>query len=97
MIFSRPTNAPPQMNRMPRGIDANVFLLRMLAAALRRNVANGAFQNFQQRLLHAFAGNVARDGNVFRLARDLVDFVDVNDPASARASRRSPRFAAGAG
>ena len=96
MIFSRPTNAPPQMNKMSARVHADVFLLRMLASALRRHIANRAFQNFQQRLLHAFAGNVARDGDVLRLARDLVDFVNVNDAASARASRRNRRFAAGA-
>src|SRR5205823_2811779 len=60
-------------------IDADVFLLRVFAAALRRHVANGAFQNFQQRLLHAFPRNVAGDRNVFRLARDLVDLIDIND------------------
>ena len=35
----------------------------------------------QQRLLHAFARNVARDRGVIRLARDLVDLVDVDDAA----------------
>ena len=73
------------MNRMSAGIDADVFLLRMLAAALRRNVADGAFENLQQRLLHAFAGNIARDRNVLRLAGDLVDLVDVNDAHAGRA------------
>ena len=29
----------------PSGVDANVFLLRMFATALRRNIANRAFQN----------------------------------------------------
>ena len=36
-------------------VDLDVFLMRMLAAALRRNVARAAFENLQQRLLHAFA------------------------------------------
>jgi hypothetical protein len=84
MIFSRPTNAPPQMNKMPLGVHLDVFLLRMLASALRRHVANGALQDFQQRLLHAFARNVARDGNVFGLARDLVDLVNINNAHLAR-------------
>ena len=61
------------------GVDLDVFLMRMLAAALRRDVAGGAFENFQQRLLHAFAANIAGDGDVVGLAADLVDFVDVND------------------
>src|SRR5205085_1601761 len=42
-----------------RRVDLNVFLVRMLAAALWGNVASRAFENFEQRLLHAFAGNVA--------------------------------------
>ena len=52
----------------------------MLPPTLRRNVGNGAFQNLQQRLLHAFAGNIASDGRVLVLAPDLVDFIDVDDP-----------------
>ena len=61
-------------------VDLDVFLLRMLASALRRDIAGGAFQNLQQSLLHAFAGNIARDADVVGLAADLVDLVDVNDP-----------------
>ena len=78
-ILSSPTNAPPQMNKNFLRIDLDVFLVRMFAAALRRNVAGAAFENFQQRLLHAFARNIARDADVVGLAADLVDFVDVND------------------
>jgi hypothetical protein len=48
---------------------------------LRRNIANGTFQDFQERLLHTFTGNIARERNVLGLARDLVDFIDVNDAA----------------
>ena len=69
------------MNKMSARVHADVFLLRMLAPALRRDVADRAFENFQQRLLHAFAGHVARDGHVFRLARDLVNLVNINDAA----------------
>ena len=61
------------------GVDADVFLLRMLATALRRHGADGAFQNLEQRLLHAFTGNIACDRNVFGAAGDLVDLVDIND------------------
>ena len=61
------------------GIDLDVFLMRMLAAALWRNVAGAALENFQQRLLHAFTGDVARDADVVGLASDLIDLVDVND------------------
>ena len=51
----------------------------MLASALRRDIGNRAFENLQQRLLHAFAGDVAGDGRVLVLAADLVDFVDIDD------------------
>ena len=61
------------------GIHLDVFLVRMFAAALRRHIADCALENFQKRLLHTFAGNVARDADVFRLATDLVDLVDVDD------------------
>ena len=77
--LSRPTNAPPQMNRMLRRVDLEELLVRVLAAALRRHVGDRAFQNLQQRLLDAFARDIAGDGGVFVLAADLVDFVDVDD------------------
>ena len=53
----------------------------MFPTALGRNIADRALENFEQCLLHAFAGNVARNAYVFRLARNLVNFVDVNDAA----------------
>ena len=53
----------------------------MLASTLRRHIANGAFEDFQQRLLHAFSGNIARNGNVLGLARDLINFININDAA----------------
>jgi hypothetical protein len=51
----------------------------MFAAALRRNVAHTAFQNFQKCLLHSFAGDIPRNTHVIGFAADLIDFVDVND------------------
>src|SRR4029077_18832670 len=60
-------------------INLDVFLVRMFAAALRRNVAHTALQNFQKRLLYSFAGDIARHDNVIGFAADLIDFVDVND------------------
>ena len=51
----------------------------MFSAALRRHVRNGALEDLQKRLLHALAGNVARDGNVLALPRDLIDLVDIDD------------------
>ncbi len=61
------------------GVDRSEFLVRMLASALRGNIGDGAFQNLEQRLLHAFAGDITGDGRVLVLAADLVDFVDVDD------------------
>ena len=55
--------------------------MRMLPATLWRNVRNGPLNNLQQCLLHSFTGDVARDRWVLRLARDLVDLVDVDDAA----------------
>ena len=40
------------------GVDLNELLVRMLASTLWRNCGNGAFKNFEQCLLHAFARNV---------------------------------------
>ena len=53
----------------------------MLAAALGREAADCAFEDLEERLLHAFAGDVARDGDVVGLRGDLVDLVDVDDAA----------------
>ncbi len=52
----------------------------MLAAALGRDVGDGALDDLEQRLLHALARDVAGDRDVFALAGDLVDLVDVDDP-----------------
>jgi hypothetical protein len=53
----------------------------MLAPALRRHRSDGAFHDFQQRLLHAFSRHVARDRRIVGLAADLVDLVDIDDAA----------------
>src|SRR6516164_3326289 len=63
------------------GVNLQEFLLRMLAAPLRRYRRHGAFHDFQQRLLHALARHVAGDRRTVRLAADLVDFVDIDDTA----------------
>ena len=60
-------------------IDADVFLLRVLAASGGRNIADGAFNDFQQSLLHAFPGDVSRDGDILCFASDFVDFIHVDD------------------
>ena len=61
------------------GVDGREFLMWMLAATLRRNVGDCALQNFQKRLLYAFARHVARDGRVLVLTANLIDFVDIDD------------------
>ena len=66
------------------GVDLDVLLLGVLAAALRRHVADRAFEHLQQGLLHALAGNVAGDADVLAGLGDLVDLVDVDDAALGR-------------
>src|SRR4029077_13546271 len=63
------------------GVDLNEILVRVLAAALWRNVGDRAFENLQQRLLDTLAADIACDRRVVGLASDLVDLVDVDDPA----------------
>ena len=62
-------------------VDLEELLLRMLAAALRRNRGDGAFHDLEQRLLDALARHIAGDRGIVRLARDLVDLVDIDDAA----------------
>src|ERR1019366_10480480 len=63
------------------GVDLQEFLLRMLAAALRRYRRDGAFYDLQQRLLDALSRNIAGNRRVVGLAGNLVDFVDIDDAA----------------
>ena len=99
MMSSRPTNVPPQMNRMLRRVHLDVLLLGMLAAALRRHVGHRAFEHLQQGLLHAFARHVAGDRDVLAGLADLVDLVDVErrraGPLRGRSRRRAAASAAG--
>src|SRR4029079_12563816 len=62
-----------------RRVDLEELLVRVLPAALRRDVGDRAFEDLQQRLLDAFTRDVAGDRGVLVLAADLVDFVDVDD------------------
>ena len=64
-----------------RRVDLDEVLVGMLAAALRRDVGDGALEDLEQRLLDALARDVAGDRGVVGLAGDLVDLVDVDDPA----------------
>src|SRR5215208_856400 len=63
-----------------RRVDGEELLVRVLAAALRRNARNRSLEDLEERLLHALARDVARYRRVVRLPRDLVDLVDVDDP-----------------
>ena len=63
-----------------RRVDREELLVRVLAPALRRHRRDRPLEDLQQRLLDALARDVARDRRVVRLARDLVDLVDVDDP-----------------
>src|SRR5262249_53579242 len=53
----------------------------MLASALRRHRRDGAFHDLEQGLLYALARHVTGDRGVVGLAADLVDLVDIDDPA----------------
>ena len=48
-------------------IDADEFLIGVLASALRGNIRDSAFQNFEQGLLNALTGYIACNGTVFTL------------------------------
>src|SRR6266851_1979366 len=63
------------------GIDLDEILVRVLAPTLGRHVGNRAFDDLEQRLLYAFAGDIACDRGIVGLARDLVDLVDIDDAA----------------
>src|SRR5712692_2558810 len=64
-----------------RGVHLYEVLVGMLAAALRRHRRDRPLDQLEQRLLHAFAGNVPGDRRVIGLARNLVDLVDIDDAA----------------
>src|SRR5690349_16708172 len=63
------------------GVDLNEVLVRVLAPTLRWDVRDRTLDDLQERLLNTFARDVARDRRVVALAGDLVDLVDVDDPA----------------
>src|ERR671924_1118661 len=62
-------------------VDREELLVRMLASPLRRYRGHRPLEDLEQRLLDSLARHVARDRRVVRLAGDLVDLVDVDDPA----------------
>jgi hypothetical protein len=81
MILSRPAKAPPQMNRMFVVSTCRNSCCGCLRPPCGGTDRNRAFHDLQKRLLHALARHVAGDRRVVGLARDLVDFVDIDDAA----------------
>ena len=61
-----------------RGIDLNELLLRVLSAALGRNVCYSALDYLEQCLLNALAADVSCYRRVLGLSCNLVDFVDID-------------------
>ena len=78
MIFSMPTNVPPQMNRM---LLVSIWMyccsgcFRPPCGGTLAIVPSSIFNT--RSLLHPFARNVASDRNVLAGFADLVDFVDI--------------------
>ena len=62
-------------------IHLQKFLLRVLPAALGRNARHRPFNNLQQSLLHAFAGNISRNRWIVRFPRNFIDLIDIDDAA----------------
>ena len=63
------------------GVDLQEFLLRMLAATLRRHIRDRALHDLEQCLLHTLARDVAGDREIVGFAGNLVDLVDIDDTA----------------
>ena len=53
--------------------------MRMLPTALRRYIGNRTLQNFEQRLLHAFSTDIARNGRILGASGNLVDLIHIDD------------------
>ena len=57
----------------------NVFLVRMLAASLWRNIYHCAFQQLEQALLYSLTAHIAGDRRIVALAGNLVYLVNKHD------------------
>ena len=79
MIFSSPEKAPPQMNSTLVVSMVRNSWWGCLRPPCGGTLATVPSQDLEQRLLHALTRDVTRDRRVVRLARDLVDLVDVDD------------------
>ena len=62
-------------------VDLEELLMRVLATTLWRYRGDGTFDDLEQGLLDAFAGDISGDRGIVGLARNLVDLVDVDDAA----------------
>lgn len=80
MIFSRPEKAPPQIKRMLVVSTCRNSCCGCLRP-LRRHRRDGALHDLEQRLLHPFPGHVTGNRGIVGFARNLVDLVDINNPA----------------
>src|SRR5713226_1716936 len=60
-------------------VHGREFLVRVLAAALRGHVGDGALDDLQQGLLHTLARDVPGDRGVLILLGNLVNLVDIDD------------------
>src|SRR5579884_174921 len=74
---------PPADEQDVGRVDLQELLLRVLAPPLGGHAGRRALDDLEQRLLDPLARHVARDRGVVALARDLVDLVDIDDPALA--------------
>src|SRR6185312_799353 len=61
------------------GIDLNEILVRMFAPTLRWNVRDSALDDLEELLLHTFARDIAGNRRIIGFARDLINFVNVDD------------------
>src|SRR5579872_5387048 len=63
------------------GINIDQRLLGMLASSFRRYSGNRTFQQFEESLLHSFAGNITCDRSAVALAGEFIDFIDIDNPS----------------
>ena len=61
------------------GVNVDCLLLWVFAPALGRDAGNSSLQNFQKCLLNAFAAYVTGNRLIFRLAGNLIDFIDIDN------------------
>ena len=60
-------------------VDLHEFLLRMLAAALRRHGSHRSLEDLEQSLLNTLAGYITGNRNILRFLGNLIDLIDIDD------------------